>query len=126
MGIKWNVFSGFQTNLKSERAKIESLKYRAQKDAAEEMMSLSIIKARLDFESAIQNTKIVQKEIELASDTYDMVNKQFKNNLTSINDVLDALTDLEKANFKLQESYLNQRNAGTELLHAKGILNYQY
>src|SRR5690554_4226369 len=126
VGIRWNVFNGFQTNLKSERAKIESLKYRAQKDDAEEMMSLSIIKARLDFESAIQNTKIVQKEIELASDTYDMVIKQFKNNLASINDVLDALTDLEKANFKLQESYLNQRKAGAELLHAKGILNYQY
>lgn len=126
VGIKWNVFDGFQTKLKSERAKIESLKYRSQKDDAEEMMSLAIVKAELDYESAIENTKIVKKEIELASDTYEMVNKQYKNNLASINEVLDALTDLEKANFKLQESYLNQHKAGTELLHAKGILNYQF
>ena len=61
---------------------------------------------------------------QLASDTYDMIDKQYKNNLVSINDVLDALNDLEKANFKLQESFFNQRRAVTDLLHAKGILNY--
>ena len=62
--------------------------------------------------------------IELANDTYDLVNKQYKNNLASINDVLDALNDVEKANFKLQESYFNQRRSVTELLHAKGTLTY--
>ena len=46
------------------------------------------------------------------------------NNLTSINDVLDALNDLEKASFKLQNSFYNERRAITNLLHAKGILKY--
>ena len=53
-----------------------------------------------------------------------MVNKQYKNNLASINEVLEALTDVEKANFKLQKSYFNERRAATDLLHAKGILAY--
>lgn len=126
VGIKWNIFNGFQSNLNSEKAKIESLKYREQREDAEEMLALSLIKAELSLKSSLENTKIVRKEIELAQDTYDMVDKQYKNNLASINDVLDALNDLEKAKFKLQESFLNQRKAGTELLHAKGILNYQY
>ncbi len=78
----------------------------------------------MTYESSLQNTKIVQKEIELASDTYDMIDKQYKNDLASINDVLDALNDLEKANFKLQESFFNERRAVTDILHAKGILNY--
>jgi hypothetical protein len=55
-----------------------------------------------------------------------MIDKQYKNNLASINDVLDALTDLEKANFKLQESFFDQRRAVAELLHAKGILTNFY
>ncbi len=55
-----------------------------------------------------------------------MVDKQYKNNLASINDVLDALNDLEKAKFKLEESYFNQRRASTYLLHAKGLLTSLY
>ena len=124
VGIKWNVFDGNQSRLKSKKSIIESQKYREQIEDADEMIALSIIKAELTYESSLQNTKIVQKEIELASDTYDMINKQYKNDLASINDVLDALNDLEKANFKLQESFFNQRRAVTELLHAKGVLNY--
>ena len=123
-GIKWNVFDGHQSWLKSEKSKIESQKYREQIEDANEMIALSIIKAELTYESSLQNIKIIQKEIELASDTYDMIDKQYKNNLVSINDVLDALNDVEKANFKLQESFFNQRRAVTDLLHAKGILNY--
>ncbi len=124
VGIKWNVFDGNQSRLKSKKSIIESQKYREQIEDADEMIALSIIKAELTYESSLQNTKIVQKEIELASDTYDMSNKQYKNDLASINDVLDALNDLEKANFKLQESFFYQRRAVTELLHAKGVLNY--
>jgi len=104
--------------------KLKRQKYREQIEDVNEMIALSIIKAELTYESSLQNIKIIQKEIELASDTYDMIDKQYKNNLVSINDVLDALNDLEKANFKLQESFFNQRRAVTDLLHAKGILNY--
>jgi outer membrane protein TolC len=88
------------------------------------MIDLSIVKAEQTYQSTLQNSKIVEKEIELATDTYEMVNKQFKNDLASINEVLDALTNLEKANFKLQESYFDQRRAVTEMLHAKGTLKY--
>ena len=124
VGIKWNVFDGTQSHLKSEKAVLESRKYNEKKEEAEEMIALSVTKARLGYEAALQNIEMVQKEIELASATYTMVDKQYRNDLASINDVLDALTDLEKANFKLQESYFNQRRAVTELLHAKGILTY--
>jgi len=126
VGVKWNVFDGFQSQLKSKKSIIESKKYREQIEEAEEMIALSIIKAQLTLESSIQNTKIVEKEIELASATYEMINKQYKNNLASINEVLDALTDVEKANFKLQESYFLQRRAIADLLHAKGALTSFY
>jgi outer membrane protein TolC len=86
------------------------------------MIALSVIKAELTYESSLQNTEMIQKEIELANDTYQMIDKQYRNNLTSIKEVLDALNDLEKANFKLQESYYNQRRAVTNLLYAKGAL----
>lgn len=124
VGIKWNVFDGNQSRIKAKKTQLESLKYRERIEEAEEMIALSVVNAQLNYEAKIQSVKIVEKEIELAQDTYEMVNQQFKSNLSSINDVLDALTELEKANFKYQEAVFNQRRANTELLHAKGILNY--
>ena len=123
-GIKWNIFDGNQSQLKSKKTHLESQKYRDQIEDTEELIALSITKAELTYQAALQNTIIVKKEIELANETYDMVNKQYKNNLASINEVLDTLSDVEKANFKLQESYFNERRAVADLLHAKGILTY--
>ena len=125
-GIKWNIFDGFESKLKSEKSAIEGLKYREQIKEAEEMIALSAIKAQLNYESSIQNSKIVEKEIDLAAAMYNMIDKQYKNNLASINEVLEALTDLEKANFKLQKTYFEQRRAITEILHAKGTLTSIY
>lgn len=126
VGIKWNIFDGFQSRLKSKKSIIESQKYRQQIEEAEEMIALSGVKAQLNVESALQNIKIAEKEVDLAHDTYEMVDKQYKNNLASVKDVLDALTDLEKANFKLQESFFAQRRALTDLLHANGVLTTFY
>lgn len=124
VGFKWNAFDGNQARLKSKKSKLESLKYRGQIDEAHEMIDLGIAKSELTYQSSLLQTTIVQKEIELAHETYEMVNKQYKNNLATINEVLDALNDLEKANFKLQESYFKERRAVTDLLHLKGILQY--
>lgn len=123
-GIQWNVFDGNSSRLKKKKAELESQVLREKIEDAEEKIALSITQSQLTYEAALENTKIVEKEIELASETYNLVDQQYKNNLASINDVLDALNDVEKANFKLQESYYNERRAVAELLHAKGLLTY--
>ena len=124
VGVKWNLFDGGQSRLKSLKSKLEAKKYREQIGEAEELIALSIVKAELSYEASIQNSRIAQKEIELAEATFELVNKQHKNDLASITEVLDALKDLERANFQLQESYFSQRRAVTTLLHSKGLLNY--
>lgn len=124
LGIKWNLFDGGQSRLKSLKSKLEAQKYREQIGEAEELIALSIVKAELSYEASLQNSRIAQKEVELAQATFELVNKQHKNDLASITEVLDALKDLERANFQLQESYFSQRRAVTTLLHSKGLLNY--
>lgn len=124
VGVKWNVFDANQSHLKSETTLLEGKKYKEQLVEADEMIALSVIKAQLTYEASLQNTEMIKKEIELAHDTYLMIDAQYKNSLTSIKEVLDALNDLEKANFKLQQSYFDQRRAVTNLLYAKGALNY--
>ena len=125
VGVKWDVFNGFESKLKSDKSTIDTYKYQEQKiNEAEEMIALSIIKYKLTYASALQNTVVVQKEIELSNETYNMTINQYKNGLTSLNEVLDALNNIEKANFKLQRSHFNERRAFINLLHAKGKFNY--
>jgi outer membrane protein TolC len=124
VGIKWNVFDANESRLKSQQSLIEGQKYRQQLEEADEMIALSVVKAQLTYEASLQNTAMIQKEIELAEDTYIMVDKQYRNSLTSIKEVLDALNEVEKANFKLQQSYFDQRRAVANLLFAKGTLTY--
>ena len=124
VGVKWNLFDGNKSRLESKKTMLEADKYREQREEAEEMINLSITKAEQSLASARQNSIIVQKEIELADETYEMIDKQYRNDLASITDVLDALKDVEKAGFKLQQSYYQQRRATIDLLHAQGQLNY--
>lgn len=124
VGAKWNIFNGNQSNLKAQKALLESEKYSEQLANAKELIELSIIKASLELQSANQTITMVQKEVALANSTLEMLNKQYKNNLTTINEVLQALNEVEKANFKLQKSYYKQYEAGINLLYAKGNLNY--
>lgn len=124
VGIKWNVFDGNQARLKAKKTQLDGQIYRERIEEAEEMIALSVVNSQMNYESKVQAVKIIEKEIELAQETYLLVNQQYKNNLSTINEVLDALTELEKANFKYQEAVFNQRRAITELLHAKGNLNY--
>lgn len=124
VGVKWNVFDGNQAHLDSKKVLLESDKYKEQIANASEMIGLSILKAELSYESSLENEKMVRQEIELAQETYIMAQEQYRNHLIIINSVLDALKDLEQANFKLQNVLYEQRRAYTELLHAKGLLSY--
>ena len=124
VGVRWNLFDGNKSKLESEKSKFEARKYSEQRQEAEEMIALGITQAQQTLESSRQNSRIVQKEIELAEETYEMVNKQYKNDLASVTDVLDALKDLEKAGFKLEQSHYQERRAMIDLLHTQGQLNY--
>ena len=47
VGVKWNIFDGNQSRLKSQKSELESRKYREKMEEAEEMIALSSIKAEL-------------------------------------------------------------------------------
>ncbi len=124
IGVKWNIFDGFESKIKSKQTTIDAHQYHEKMEEAKELISLSVMQNKLNYEAAIQNTAIVQKEVELSAQSYDMTIKQYKNGLSTINDALEALNDLEKAKFKLQKSYYDERRAFIDLLHASGNFNY--
>ena len=124
IGVKWQILDGFESKLKSQKILLDHQKYHEKKENAKELIQLSINKYKLDLQLAQQQVKIAQNEISLTTATFKMVKKQYVNGLASITDVLNAIREMEQANFDLQKAYFKQRRTAINLSHAKGNLNY--
>ncbi|PCH75924.1 MAG: transporter [Flavobacteriaceae bacterium] len=122
VGIKWSVFDGFKTQNKAKKIAKNKLKYEAQLTEATSLIELNETKARLSLQTVNQKIVMIQQEVVLATKMYHFVNKQYKNGLTGITDLMDALNDVEKSNFKLQTAFYMQQKARLEYLQAKGLI----
>jgi len=122
VGIKWAVFDGFKTQHKAKKIAKNKLKYQAQLSEATELVQLNETKATLSLNAIYQKIVMIHQEVVLATNMYHFVNKQYKNGLTSITEVMDALNDVEKSNFNLQTAFYEQQKALLELRQAKGLI----
>ena len=122
VGMKWSVFDGFTSKNKAKKIQYSKLKYEAQLTEATELIRLNETKATLSLNTIQQQIVMIQQEVILAEKMYHFVNKQYKNGLTSITDVMDALNDVEKSNFNLQTAFYQQQKARLELRQAKGLI----
>lgn len=69
-----------------------------------------------------QRIRMLQAQESLAAETLGFVTKQYRNGLTTMTELLNALNDLEKAGFDLQQAFYEQRRAGLQLLDTNGTL----
>lgn len=122
VGVKWSVFDGFTSKNKAKKIGYKKLKYEAQLTEATELIHLNETKATLSLNTIQQKIVMIRQEVILAEKLYHFVNKQYKNGLTSITDVMDALNDVEKSNFNLQTAFYEQQIAGLKLRQAKGLI----
>ena len=122
VGVKWAVFDGFKTKNKAKKVAKNKLKYEAQLTEATELIQLNQTKATLSLNTIHQKIVMIHQEVVLATKMYHFVNKQYKNGLTSITDLMDALNDVEKSNFNLQTAFYEQQKAYLELRQAKGLI----
>jgi len=122
VGMKWSVFDGLNTQNKAKKVAKTKQKYQVQLAEATELIKLNETKATLSLNNANQKITMIQQEVVLATKMYHFVNKQYKNGLTGITDLMDALNDVEISNFNLQNAFYNQQKARLELRQAKGLI----
>ena len=122
VGIRWAVFDGFKTQNNAKKIAKNKLKYQAKLTEATELIQLNETKATFSLNTINQKIVMIQQEVVLATKMYHFVNKQYKNGLTSITDLMDALNDVEKSNFKLQTAFYEQQKARLEYRQAKGLI----
>ncbi len=120
--LQWNAFDGFAARNNARKVILQRQQLEVRKKSAEDMIRLGQDKLKEDYHMATQKLVLKNAEIKLAEDTYDFVNKQYRNGLAALTDVLDALNDIEKAKFEYQQAIYDQRQAGLKAAELNGFL----
>ncbi len=120
--LQWTMFDGFAAKNEARKTAIEKNILLEQKKDAEEKISLSVSKAEVDERTAQQKMITARQSAALAERIKSLTEKQFKNGLTSIRELLDAVAELEKTQQDSLTAIFEQRRAVANLMEAKGRL----
>ncbi len=120
--LQWNVFDGLTARNNARKAVLQRQQLEVQKKSAQDMIRLGQDKLKEDYNMATQKLALKNAEIKLAEDTYDFVDKQYRNGLAALTEVLDALNDVEKAKFEYQQAVYDQRQAALKAAELNGLL----
>lgn len=120
--LQWNIFDGLAARNNAKKAVLQRQQLEVRKKAAEDMIQLGQEKFKEDY--LLANQKVIMKnaEIKLTEDTYDFVDKQYRNGLAGLTDVLNALNDIEKAKFEYQQALYDQRRTALSAAELNGTL----
>lgn len=124
--LQWNLFDGFTARNNARKASLDKKAFTVQKQAVNDLLLLALAKAREEYRMANQRIQMVLAQERLATETLDLVQKQYRNGLSTITDWLTALSDLEKTRFDLQQAYFDQRRSAIQLLDANGTLTNEF
>jgi len=122
IGIKWQIFDGLQHYGDAKKIEMDKEIYTEKIQQTKELLQLAGTNALLNYKQSMQQIEMNRTAVDLAKETYDLVQKQYKNGLTDISDVLQSLTKWQEAGFKLQKAVYNQRKAAVEILYLKDQL----
>lgn len=124
--LQWSIFDGLTARNNARKIALDCKAYEVQRDAVEDLIQLGKAKARHELRTANQRISMINAQVVLSDESLEFVSKQYANGLTNITELLNALNDLEKARFDLQQAYYEQRRASLQLLDVNGTLLNQF
>jgi outer membrane protein len=119
--LKWNLFSGFNTNAKIQEtdAQIEELRFNA--ESAFAGIRLEIENARLEKVNSTERLVIAKKQIVSAEENYRITKLQYDNGMTPLITMLDAETTLANSKANLTTTTYDVLIADAKYKKALGL-----
>ena len=119
IGLQWK-FQGIKPYYSTLKTKLEARKVKLQLKQLKNNIKLEVKAAYENFQTAKENLKVAEDTLAEAEEYYIMVVEQFKNQLASTTDVLDAESMLTSARKGREISYYQLIKAFVELEKAVG------
>jgi outer membrane protein TolC len=121
--LQWNLFDGFTAKENIYKIEMDKKIFEEQKKEISDLQKLGITKAAVEFATANQKINMTREQLVLAEKMFELTNKQYKNGLTTLTELLSSINEKEKTNLDLIAVYYEQRTAAIQLLDVKGILS---
>ena len=122
VGMKWEIFSGFERSHKIEEAKLSKLQLDNKLTDTREKLVLQLKKNKMSYETQLRQLEIAQQREIIAKNNNSMAEKQYKAGLITITDRLAAENDVYKESLNKIETIIKQRQAALETYQSAGNL----
>ena len=122
LGLKWELFSGFERKHKIKEAKIDINQMQNKIDDTRQKLELLMNNAISNYEVSLKQIDIADQSQKIANNNLDLATKQYRQGLISIVDRLEAENDLFKASMQQVQKIINQRQSAIDVLIATGAL----
>ncbi|MCO4846303.1 MAG: TolC family protein, partial [Sulfurovum sp.] len=109
MQLTWNIFNGGSDSAAIEKAQVQRLKMQTQTELSRQGIALQVKEIQTKIKTAENKIKNLKIELQLAREIYDNYEGRYKEQLSSMNDVIIKQSSwLEKVLQLLQAE--NERN----------------
>lgn len=122
VGLKWEVFSGFERKHKVEEARLGLLQVENQLSDAKEKLDLQLKSNMVAYENALEQIKIAEQRERIAENNNNLADKQYQAGLINITERLEAENALYEAALNKIEKIVLQRQSALETFRSSGSL----
>ncbi len=125
VAVTWEIFDGFHTAHERQIAKIDHTIAVNKLEDATSLLALSLEKTKVDFQVNSSKIAVLQQKVEKANLGLEIRSKEYAEGLATVNQLLEAITDLQQTKMALNKVIYDQRRAGVSLLEATGDLQLE-
>jgi len=121
-----NIFDGGVKFIKLRKAKIAKLKVKEYMERAKKGIEFEVSRAYFKVEEAKTRVELAQAALKEAQESLRIVEKRYRNGISSITELLDTQTALNAARSNYVKALSDYRISLVNLLYAQGILSEKY
>lgn len=122
VGLKWEIFSGFERKHKVDEAKIGLTQVENTLADTREKLKLQLAKNQIEYVNSLQQVNIAIQREKIAANNNTLADKQYKEGLITITERLTAENDLYEASLKRVDAIIHQRQTAMETFQSSGAL----
>ncbi len=122
IGLRWNIFNGFQKINKYKSAKEEYKKYQHQIKGFEEFIKFKVYKAFEKYLVSVEKYNTQKENLKYAEEILKITEKSYKNQMASMLDLIDTQTMRDKIKFDLNKAAFECEIQKLELEYNSGLL----
>lgn len=125
VGLKWDIFDGFNSRIEIRQTKLDIKETENKKDKAKELLQLNVYKTKGDYELLNATLKLKNEELKLTKDILLIETNKYKYGLNSINDRIEAETNMQKAELDYLQAVYEQRLAAIKFFQSTNQLSIE-